>query len=296
MFVKNFRGKTAEACIQQLKNEMGKDAVILQSRTIRPIFGRFGPAIHEIVAATGLNTVIQAPPPDPEPVEVAPAPKLTMTSGASTGRTAYSQANSGSGRLSLAEAAELAERGDFNRLVDAGVISERARRTMSNSSAAMRLDTEYAQPTESDNRLQQLEKQIAQLTQVLESKNREVIKPAAPRTGFLKYGVAAEPLATKQKTEAASEPIDPYQSLVDMMKRAQMADGLIRHVREELRPGQTLEDAKNQLQEVLTRRSRQNHNNRQTRRQPCTQYRCICGYGNFGYSESCRNPAASNLW
>ena len=40
MQVKTYRGKSAEECFQKVKVDLGREAVILQARTVHPIFGR----------------------------------------------------------------------------------------------------------------------------------------------------------------------------------------------------------------------------------------------------------------
>jgi flagellar biosynthesis protein FlhF len=51
MHVKTYRGKSPEECFQKVKSELGREAVILQSRSVHALFGRFGPTQHEVVAA-----------------------------------------------------------------------------------------------------------------------------------------------------------------------------------------------------------------------------------------------------
>ncbi len=58
MNVKSYRGKTADECMKKLKSDLGSDAVILQSRTVKPILGRFGRPMHEIVAADDTGAVL----------------------------------------------------------------------------------------------------------------------------------------------------------------------------------------------------------------------------------------------
>jgi flagellar biosynthesis protein FlhF len=55
MQVRTFRGKTLEECFQQVKAQLGREAVILQSRTYRPFLGRFGTPRHEVMAALDVN-------------------------------------------------------------------------------------------------------------------------------------------------------------------------------------------------------------------------------------------------
>jgi flagellar biosynthesis protein FlhF len=58
MIVKTYRGKSPEECFKKMRLEMGRDAVILQSRTYRALFGRFGGRRHEVVAANDISIAI----------------------------------------------------------------------------------------------------------------------------------------------------------------------------------------------------------------------------------------------
>jgi len=51
MQVKTYQGKSPEECFKKVKLDLGREAVILQSRTLQSVFGKFGPTRYEVVAA-----------------------------------------------------------------------------------------------------------------------------------------------------------------------------------------------------------------------------------------------------
>ncbi len=76
MQVKTYRGKSPEECFQKVKLELGRDAVILQSRSFQSVFGKFGPTTHEVVAAIDVTI-----PADKSPTGVELRRPLTLSSG-----------------------------------------------------------------------------------------------------------------------------------------------------------------------------------------------------------------------
>jgi flagellar biosynthesis protein FlhF len=76
MQVKTYRGKSPEECFKKVKMELGLDAVILQSRSLKTVFGKFGSSQHEVVAAIDVTI-----PADKSPSGVELRRPLTLSSG-----------------------------------------------------------------------------------------------------------------------------------------------------------------------------------------------------------------------
>ncbi len=260
MNVKNYRGKTAEECFQLIKADMGRDAVILQSRTVRPIFGKFGPRLHEVVAASDVSMVVDKftnkresllddpEPAMPEAMAAKPAPRLPLSGG----------------KLSLAEAAELMEKATEQRL---------ASQSGGSTGIAPRPQIVLA---DSDERLTRIEKQIAALAETVQTVAKRAanataeIKPqAAPKaqpktengnglSSFFRYKLPVETIDPEihQETEAEVTPPhhDTYASLFDKLHSASLAEGLIRRLREDMPSGLDTSRAASHLHELLVRR------------------------------------------
>ncbi len=150
MNVKSYRGKTADECMKKLKSDLGSDAVILQSRTIKPILGRFGRPMHEIVAADDTGAVLdkfaekagdRRTAANSSRAAAAPAeaqPRLTLSRGIIGNTALASQAQpplARRERLTLEEAAQLHEQGAYDRLVAAGVLNSQTAATSSSTSS-----------------------------------------------------------------------------------------------------------------------------------------------------------------
>lgn len=145
MFVKTYRGKSPEECFKKMRQEMGRDSVILQSRSYSPIFGRFGRKVHEVVAASDVSIAVD---------KIATARKASEAREPEPTRSVYGYATAGASKARIAQdPGKRSPIGDFSedRLV---------------TSRGSLLDED------SDPRIGQLEKQIATLTAALEAMNR----------------------------------------------------------------------------------------------------------------------------
>jgi flagellar biosynthesis protein FlhF len=256
MYVKSYRGKNAEECIQKLKADMGREAVILQSRTVRSLFGKFGPSLHEITAASDVNTVvdkIQSKQRLPER-EMDEEPRQ-MAAVASGGGTATAQRpRLASGRMSLAEAAEVYER--------SGVLPS----NFPVPPPAPQVHAAAGPAPVQDDRISQLEKQLSALTDAL---SRGTQTPAQPEprpisktdntagiAGLLRYRVPAEPVAAAPVQPApapARQAADPYQYFMDQLRKAQVADPIIRRIRSEIPAGLRQDEAASHIHDLIAR-------------------------------------------
>lgn len=170
MFVKTYRGKSPEECFKKMRLEMGRDAVILQSRTYHPILGRFGGRRHEVVAASDVSIAID---------KIAAAKREAQAEQTAPARSVYGYAAAGGkGRAALED-----------------------RPTAGNGRGVL-------DPDDRDPRIGQLEKQIATLTAALESLGAPAPggshgnpAPASSDYGFLLARLldaeVAEPLARR---------------------------------------------------------------------------------------------------
>jgi flagellar biosynthesis protein FlhF len=260
MNVKNYRGKTAEECMQKLKADMGRDAVILQSRTIKPLFGMFGPTVHEIVAAGDASTILDAfgeRAASRSAERQAPAPPSRLPVSAAYPNVPQSVTLRPGRKLSLAEAAELAESSPEGRAAAFAAISQ--------SVSAMEGD-----------RVAELERQLAQLTEkVVNSapvEARPQPEPPAPSAAaglptsvgsFLRYRVPAAPVGNTDTSAAPQAPVaapaanaqsDPYRALFDQLRDSQVSEVILRRLRTEMPAGLTIDEARSELHDRLVRR------------------------------------------
>lgn len=153
MFVKTYRGKSPEDCFKKMRLEMGRDAVILQSRSYSPILGRFGRKVHEVVAASDVSIAVD---------KIASARKATDTREHEPARSVYGYAAAGA-----AKGRNRAESGKRSDLDDLSEDLPKAARGL--------LAEEEADP-----RIGQLERQIATLTATLEAIGRSAGANSAP--------------------------------------------------------------------------------------------------------------------
>ncbi|HEX5324956.1 MAG TPA: flagellar biosynthesis protein FlhF [Capsulimonadaceae bacterium] len=149
MIVKTYRGKSPEECFRKMRVEMGRDAVILQSRTYSPILGRFGAKRHEVVAASDISIAID---------KIAGAARAASEAQQEPSRSVYGYAATAvkaraEGERAGRSADTLIER---RQPAEAGVLSRSTGRSQQFSD-------------DPDPRINQLEKQIALLSATLES-------------------------------------------------------------------------------------------------------------------------------
>ncbi|HEY3329914.1 MAG TPA: flagellar biosynthesis protein FlhF [Capsulimonadaceae bacterium] len=233
MQMRTFRAATLEECFQQVKTEMGREAVILQTKQYRPIFGKFGTPRHEVIAALDLNvpdspaTTVSRDPSTPPARPAAPAQPATMPSAARPGnRPVY-----GYGQQSDdTPAPRPAPR----------PVAEPAPRP---APVAAPPPPPVAQPAPNlaayDDRMERLEEQLTLLA-----------------TSMTKLTDMASSRRTSKKAEAAkleaveAEPEHPYEPIKIKLNNSGVAHPLIRKLLEDLPPKLTTESA---ISEIRTR-------------------------------------------
>jgi flagellar biosynthesis protein FlhF len=246
MLVKNYRGKTAEECISKLKADMGRDAVILQSRTVRPIFGRFGSPIHEIVAANDVDKIAdvfkdrpssrtaERPSDRPDEEERIEMPRITLAPPPPAPRPAGT-------RMSLAEAAEYYERrGELPEELGIKLHT----RTTSPAIAP--------QPKPADDRLAKIEEKLTALADAMTTQATAIsatIGAAQNGAGVLRYKAAAP--SDAPRTIRGPE---PYQAQMDLLRSAQLNETLVRSLCVQLASSVPAADVEDNLRNILADR------------------------------------------
>lgn len=217
MQVKTFRGRTLEDCFTQVKAQMGREAVILQSRAYQPIFGKFGPAMHEVIAALEINIADpplpparpnQLPPASPTPPRAEAAAPPAAPKPAPRPVYGYSAGSDSALRRPAPKPEPLEEE---------KILTEPEQKTNTIENLLY------------DRRLERLEQQInaltTNMTRLTEAALARKRKGEAPAAGPRPVDFAAE-----------AEPLTPHAHLAKRLSESEVAAPLVRQLLEDLAP------------------------------------------------------------
>ncbi|MDR3710652.1 MAG: flagellar biosynthesis protein FlhF [Capsulimonadaceae bacterium] len=226
--MKTFRGKSLEECFQQVKTDMGREAVILQSRTYQPIFGKFGKPRHEVVAALDIKIA---------------------EGGQSSSSPARSPAPSARPAITAAAAARPGERPVY------GYSSGDDKGVRANGRQAI-LDRPVREPEPSapaapppdvyDRRLDRLEQQISALTSNMSKLTEAALARKKKPDSSHKSGDAAIEI----------EPLVPHALIAKRLADAEVVAPVIRQLMEDLAPELSDQAAATEVRTRISQRLR----------------------------------------